>query len=100
MAIPDDDRGPSWLQDFRGTDFGDIAVDIAAMEQFAAKLAAEVQNNYAPHLAGVTDAMLTRLPAPSPTFVELVAFLRTHQQAQDTTQINIYNFANGTNHFA
>lgn len=100
QVIPEEDRGPAWLRDYGHTDFGDIAADIAAMEEFAKKLAAEVQNNYAPHLTGVTDAMLTPLPPPAATFPELVDFMTAHQAAQDTTQENIYNFANGTNHFA
>jgi hypothetical protein len=98
--IPEGDRGPAWLRDYGFTDFGNIEADIAAMEQFATKLAADVQNNYVPHLAGVTDAMLTRLPPAATTFPELVDFLTTHRQAQDVTQQNVFNFANGTNHFA
>ena len=98
--IPEEDRGPAWLRDSSYTDFGDIAADISAMEEFARKLAAEVENNYAPHLVGVSDAMLTQLPPPVATFPELVDFMTAHQVAQDTTQSNVYNFANGTNHFA
>ena len=88
--IPEEDRSPAWLRDYGYTDFGDIAADIAAMEEFAKKLAADLQDNYVPHMTGVTDAMLT----------ELVTFLQTHQMAQDTTQGNVYNFANGTNQLA
>jgi hypothetical protein len=98
--IPGQDRGPAWLRDYGFTDFGTIEADIAAMEEFAKKLAADVQNNYVPHLAGVTDAMLTQLPPAATTFAELVDFLTTHRQAQDATQQNVFNFANGTNHFA
>jgi hypothetical protein len=100
MAVPEEDRGPSWLRDYSYTDFGDIAADIAAMEEFAARLAAEVQNSYAPHLTSVTEAMLTELPPPFKDFTELVEFMEVHREAQDTTQMNVYNFANGTNHFA
>lgn len=100
MAIPEEDRGPAWLRAYGYTDFGDIAADIAAMEEFATKLAAEVQNSYAPHLTSVTDAMLTVLPPPSTAFPELVGFIQAHTQAQDATHMNVYNFANGTNHFA
>jgi hypothetical protein len=98
--IAEQDRGPAWLRDYGFTDFGNIEADIAAMEQFATRLAADVQHNYVPHLAGVTDAMLTPLPPAATTFAELVDFLTTHQQAQDVTQQNVFNFANGTNHFA
>jgi hypothetical protein len=98
--IPEEDRGPAWLRDYSYTDFGDIAADIAAMEEFAKKLAADVQDNYVPHLTGVTDAMLTELPPPAETFTELVKFMKAHHAAQTVTQQNVYNFANGTNHFA
>jgi hypothetical protein len=98
--IPEEDRGPAWLRDSGHADFGDIAADIAAMEEFAKKLAAEVQNNYAPHLMAVSDAMLTELPPPAGTFPELVDFMTAHHAAQEATQANVYNFASGTNHFA
>jgi hypothetical protein len=98
--LPEEDRGPAWLRDYGHTDFGDIEADIAAMEEFARRLAADVQDNYVPHLTGVTDAMLTELPPPAATFPELVDFMTAHQAAQDTTQTNVYNFANGTNRFA
>jgi hypothetical protein len=98
--IPEEDRGPDWLRDQSFTDFGNIEADIAAMEEFATKLAADVQKNYVPQLGGVTDAMLTQLPPAATTFPELIDFMTAHQQAQDITQQNIFNFANGTNHFA
>jgi hypothetical protein len=98
--IPDEDRGPAWLRDYGFTDFGDIAADITAMEEFAKKLAADVQDNYVPHLTGVTDAMLTELPPPAATFPELVEFMTVHQGAQDATHTNVFNFANGTNFYA
>ena len=98
--IPEEDRGPAWLRDYGFTDFGNIAADIAAMEEFAKKLAADVQKYYVPHLAGVTDAMLTQLPPAATTFPELIDFMMTHRDAQDVTQQNVFNFANGTNHFA
>lgn len=98
--IPEEDRGPAWLRDYGYTNFGDIEADIRAMEQFAAKLAADVQDNYLPHMSSVTDAMLTELPPPAATFPELVTFMEQHQMAQDATHVNVYNFANGTNRFA
>jgi len=98
--IPEEDRGPGWLRDYGHTEFGDIAADIAAMEEFAKKLAADVEKNYVPHLNGVTDAMLTQLPQPAATFPELVDFMTSHNSAQTVTQENVFNFANGTNHFA
>ncbi len=98
--VPEEDGGSGWLRDYGFTDFGNIEADIAAMEEFAKKLAADVQNNYVLHLSGVTDAMLTELPQPAATFQELVAFMTAHNEAQGITQENVFNFANGTNHFA
>ena len=95
-----EDREPAWLQDYEYTNFGDIAVDITAMEEFAKKLEAEVQDNYASHLPSVVDGMLTQLPAPSTTFPELCTFMQTHRAAQEVTQANVFQFANGTNRFA
>ena len=98
--ISEERRAPTWLRDYGCTDFGDIAADIAAMEEFAKRLAADVEKNYVPHLNGVTDAMLTELPPPAATFPELVDFMTAHYSAQSITQENVFNFANGTNHFA
>lgn len=97
---PQENDGPAWLRNYGSTDFGAIEADIAAMEEYARRLAADVQDNYVPHMAGVTEAMLTELPPPAATFPELVEFMTEHQAAQDTTQTNVYNFANGTNRFA
>ncbi|MEV6491065.1 hypothetical protein AB0M20_21010 [Actinoplanes sp. NPDC051633] len=99
MLAPED-QGPSWLRDYGYTNFGNIEADLQAMEEFAKRLRSDLEKNYVPHLSSVTDAMLTRLPDPAGTFPELVAFMTDHQAAQDTTQTNVYNFANGTNRFA
>jgi hypothetical protein len=98
--LAEEDRGPSWLRDYGYTDFGNIEADIQAMEEFAKRLRADLEDNYVPHLSSVTDAMLTQLPPPAATFPELVAFMQDHAAAQDATQLNVYNFANGTNRFA
>jgi hypothetical protein len=99
MGIPDEDLGPRWLRDYGSTNFGDIAANIAAMEEFATKLAADVQNNYATHFSSVSDAMMTTLPVPN-GFPELQEFMKVHREAQDVTHSNVYNFASGTNNFA
>ena len=99
MGIPEEDRGPRWLRDYGSTNFGDIAADIAAMEEFASKLAADVQNNYAPHMSSVSQAMRAKLPDAT-NFPELASFLTVHREAQSITENNVYNFANGTNDFA
>ena len=98
--IPEEDRGPSWLRDYGNTDFGNIEADIAAMQEFATRLAADVRSNYAPHLTDVSDAMLTRLPVPDARFTELVSFIDAHRVAQGRTQQNVYNYANGTDNMA
>jgi hypothetical protein len=98
--IPEEDLGPTWLRDYGYTDFGDIAADIAAMEEFAKKLATDVQDNYRPHMHSVSSSMLTELPAPNAEFAELVTFFQTHRDAQSITQSNVYNFADGTDTFA
>jgi len=98
--IPEEDRGPAWLRDYGYTDFGDIEADLQAMEDFAKKLASEVDQNYAPHVPPVTEAMLVELPPPANTFPELVNFMTAHHAAQNTTQKNVFNFAGGTHDFA
>jgi hypothetical protein len=94
--IPEEDRGPVWLRDYGYADFGQIEADIQAMEKFAAKLSDNVKGSYAPHLTSVTDAMSTRLPNPPGEFVDLASFLVAHNEAQDVTHQNVYNYANGT----
>ena len=98
--IPEEDHGPQWLQDYGYTDFGDIEADIRAMEHFAAKLSADVKDSYAPHLSTVTDTMSKRLPNPPAEFYELSSFLIVHNEAQNVTHGNVYNFAGGTEGFA
>jgi hypothetical protein len=98
--IPEDDRGPMWLRDYDYTDFSQIEADIQAMETFALKLAANVSDNYAPHLSTVTTAMSTRLPVPPSEFFELWSFLSTHNEIQNVAHQNVYNYANGTQGFA
>ena len=100
MVLPEEDRGPAWLRDYGSTDFGHIEADIEAMERFAAKLSADVRESYAPHLSRVTEAMMTPIPPPPGEFVELSSFLIAHNQAQNVTQQNVYNYANGTQGFA
>ncbi|GIF06395.1 hypothetical protein Asi03nite_39330 [Actinoplanes siamensis] len=83
-----------------GRDDCHISADITAMEDFARKLLAEVDNDYAPHADNLANQMLTRLPAVDGQFNELSAFAGVLQWAQDSCQQNIYNFANGTHGFA
>lgn len=99
MALPEEDLGPRSLRDYGFTDFGDIAADVTAMEEFAKRLAGDVEKSYVPHMERVTNSMSVSLPEPQ-GFPELTSFLTVHRDAQIATQTNIYNFANGTNHFA
>ena len=94
--IPEEDRGPAWLRDYGFTDFGAIAADINAMQEYAQKLAADVQDNYAPHLNGMSAAMSTPLPKPDPRFYELGSFFESHRSVHDLTENNVYAFGQGT----
>jgi len=93
MRLPDDD-GPRWL-----SDYGDIQADIDRMEQFAAKLAAEVRTNYATHLSQVIQAMSTTLVSHE-EFPELHSFMQAHKEAQDQTYANVYTYRDATGGFA
>ncbi|GIF10871.1 hypothetical protein [Actinoplanes teichomyceticus] len=92
---PNDDLDPA-----RVRDGGQIAADITAMEEFAARLLADVARDYAPHADTLANRMLARLPAADAGFGELVTFVNALESAQETCQQNIYNFANGTHGFA
>jgi hypothetical protein len=94
--IPEDDRGPAWLRDYGYIDFGDIAADIDAMEEYATKLDATVRNSYGPHMTRMSEAMMTPLPVPNDGFAELSTFFQAHWSVQDATQENVYGFGNGT----
>jgi hypothetical protein len=95
-----DDQGPSWLKDYGFTDFGSIEADITAMEQFATKLQGDVMNNYETHRPTVQTLMLTQLPSPPTEFSELCSFLIVHNDAQDVSQQNVFQFGPGTQQFA
>lgn len=95
MAIPDEDHGPGWLRDY-----GAIEADIQQMEEFAAKLRADVMNNYAPHFELVAQDMTTGVPQPDARFGELVGFLQAHQVAQVNTTNAIMYHGDETGGFA
>ena len=94
MALPEEDNGPRWL-----SDYGDIEADINRMEEFAAKLAAEVRTNYATHLSQVTQAMSTTLVSHE-AFPELHGFMQAHRVAQEQTHANVYTYRDATGGFA
>lgn len=98
--IPDEDLGPAWLGDYGHTDFGNIEADILAMEEFAARLKADVEQNYAPLSRGVSETMQTALPPAHEGFLELQFFQAAHDRVRRAAQENVYNFGPGTYGFA
>jgi hypothetical protein len=95
MALPDEDRPPSWLRDY-----GDIEADIGRMEEFATRLRAEVEQNYGPHLSYVYDDVLVQLPAPYEDFVELAGFVSAHMASVQNTADVVYFYRDATGGFA
>lgn len=87
MAIPDEDLGPVWLRDWQHID-----ADIQAMEDFANKLRADVETNYASHLTPIYNDMTTALPYGG--FSELDDLLQTHHQATQSTTNLVHDYAN------
>src|SRR5690349_16931229 len=83
--------------DFSGID--GIEADIAAMEEFAAGLKADLEKNYMPHAKAAAANMLAELPNGG-EFYELHLFLYAHQQAQDATLRNVDGYVEGTYKFA
>lgn len=94
MAIPEEDLGPAWIRDYRNSG---IEADIQRMEDFAAKLDAEIRNHYIPHLSLISDDVTIELPPVAEAFWELWAFLDVHQQAlqQSTSNVTTYRDATG-----
>jgi hypothetical protein len=95
-----EDQGPSWLRDYGFTDFGSIEANVAAMEQFASKLQGDVSKDYETHRPTAQALMLTQLPQPPIEFSELYNFLVVHNDAQDISQQNMFQFGPGTQQFA
>jgi hypothetical protein len=94
-VIPEEDLPPSWLRDY-----GDIEADVSRMEEFAKKLNSEVTNNYAPHLAYVTDDMQTKLPGVYTDFPELHDFQTAYMATAQDTSDNVYFYGQATDGFA
>jgi hypothetical protein len=91
MARPADDSGPAWLGGY-----AQIDADIAGMEDLAARLHAEVVDNYASHLPYVTDDMAIDLPEPPESFDELTSFLHVHRTSQFNTSDLVYFYQEAT----
>ncbi|MBM0279183.1 glycosyltransferase family protein [Micromonospora tarensis] len=93
--IPEEDRPAPWL---RG--YGGIEADISQLREFANRLAAEVETNYAPHLSYIAEDMSAKLPNPCDAFIELVTFLHAHQETQQATADMVYAVRGATGHLA
>jgi hypothetical protein len=94
-VVPEEDRGPLWLRDY-----GTIEADISRMEEFAAKLDADVAQNYSTHLPYIYDDMQGEAPEPHEQFPELTSFHEAHRvAARDTTNMVAY-YESATTDFA
>ncbi|WP_341719013.1 hypothetical protein QQG74_04405 [Micromonospora sp. FIMYZ51] len=93
--IPEDDRQASWL---RG--YGGIEADIRQMREFADRLRAEVEKNYATHLPYIANDMLAKVPNPADAFIELVQFMRAHWETQQAAANAVWGLGHSTGHLA
>jgi hypothetical protein len=91
MVRPPEEPAPEWLGDY-----AQIEADIGRMEEFAARLQAEVVQNYAPHLPYVSDEMSVDLPEPGGPFPELTDFLRNHRASALNTSDLVYFYQEAT----
>jgi hypothetical protein len=110
MGIPDEDLGPRWLRDYEslynigdtnaGADSGTgVRVDMPALEEFAAALHNNVDNDYNPHAHKVFDDMA--VPAEGQlNFLELWWALEQHDQVKVAATDNVANHGNGAKVFA
>jgi hypothetical protein len=95
VALSNEDLSPAWLSDYAA-----IEADIGRMAEFAAKLEAEVHNNFAPHVAQIYDDLSVELPHPYTDFPELLTFLEAHQASSKDTADLIYFYREATGGFA
>ncbi|WP_319458998.1 hypothetical protein [Micromonospora sp. RTP1Z1] len=93
--IPEEDRPAGWLRDYAG-----IEADIRQMREFADRLQAEVERNYAPHLSYIADDMKAPIPNPADAFVELVQFLQAHHETQRATTKVVWGMVPATGRLA
>ncbi|MEU7995702.1 hypothetical protein AB0B83_10220 [Micromonospora sp. NPDC049060] len=93
--IPEEDGPASWL---RG--YGGIEADIRQLREFADKLQAEVERNYAPHLSYIAADLTAPVPNPADAFIELVDFLRAHHETQQATADMVWGVRDVTGHLA
>ncbi|SIR37390.1 hypothetical protein [Micromonospora avicenniae] len=93
--IPEEDRPEAWL---RG--YGAIDADIQQLREFADRLAAEVERNYAPHLSYIAQDVTAPLPNPCDAFIELVHFLQAHHETQQASVDMVWGVCGATGHLA
>ncbi|MFV2101675.1 hypothetical protein [Micromonospora sp. LOL_024] len=93
--IPAEDRPASWLGSYGG-----VEADIRKMREFADRLRAEVESNYAPSLRYIADDMVTEVPNPADAFIELVHFMRAHQETQQAATNAVWGVGDTTGHLA
>ncbi|GIJ25954.1 hypothetical protein Vqi01_11160 [Micromonospora qiuiae] len=93
--IPEEDRPASWL---RGS--GGIDADIRQLREFADRLHAEVEKNYATHLPYIANDMLAKVPDPADAFIELVHFMRAHWETQQAAANAVWGLGHTTGHLA
>ncbi|MFC4067472.1 hypothetical protein [Actinoplanes subglobosus] len=99
MPIDNEPVYRSSVDNYDLTDIDGIEADIAAMEEFAAGLRADLEQNYMPHADRAAANMLAELPTNG-EFYELYLFLGAHRQVQDATFRNVDSYIAGTYQFA
>ncbi|MFI0792814.1 hypothetical protein ACH4OY_08950 [Micromonospora rubida] len=92
---PEEDRPTPWM-----SDYGGIEADIRQLRDFADRLQAEVERNYAPHLSYIADDMKAKIPNPADAFVELVQFLQAHNETQQATATMVWSVGGATDRLA
>ena len=95
MAKSNEDLSPAWLRDYEA-----IEADIGRMAEFAAKLDAEIRDNFAPHLDPIFDDIMAELPPAYTDFPELLAFLESHTDSAQDTAYTVYYYQDVTGGFA
>jgi hypothetical protein len=99
MPVDNEPVPKSTVDNYDLSDIEGIEADIAAMEEFAAGLKADLVDNYVPHATVAAANMLAELPNGG-EFYELFLFLGAHRQVQDATFRNVDGYVAGTYQFA
>jgi hypothetical protein len=99
MPVDNEPVPKSTVDNYDLSDIEGIEADIAAMEEFAAGLKADLVDNYVPHAERAAVNMLADLPTGG-DFYELFQFLYAHRQVQDATFRNVNGYVSGTYEFA